>query len=322
MIHPGIEMLGTSVLDATTNGQIHYKAIRALADRYAVGAATTMMDLTVEAEAFGSRINFRKDEIPVVADRLVTGYEEIAELKIPALSRSRIPQYLLAASLAAKHINDRPVLAGCIGPFSLAGRLMDMTEIMTALYLYPETVHLLLEKCAAFLVEYITEIKNTGANGIIMAEPAAGLLSHEICRFFSSNYIKPVVDLLQDDHFMIILHNCGNTGEVTREMVYTGAGGLHFGNKVRMKEVLQEVPPNILVLGNLDPVGDFKMATTARMRLSTLGLLEETKGHGNFVLSSGCDIPSHVPAENIDAFFQALHEFNMLGKNTFLRPAV
>lgn len=39
-------------------------------------------------------------------------------------------------------------------------------------------------------------------------------------------------------------------------------------------------------------------------------LLKETSDYPNFVLSSGCDTPPHTPATNIDAFFEALDEYN------------
>ena len=47
---------------------------------------------------------------------------------------------------ACQEISDRPVLAGCIGPFSLAGRLMDVSEIMILCYEEPELVHAVLGK--------------------------------------------------------------------------------------------------------------------------------------------------------------------------------
>lgn len=60
MTHPGIEFIGKKVHDAVTNGQVHYEAIKALCDKYPAAAATVIMDLTVEAEAFGAEIIFRK----------------------------------------------------------------------------------------------------------------------------------------------------------------------------------------------------------------------------------------------------------------------
>ena len=56
MTHPGIEFIGKTVHDAVTNGQVHYEAIKALCDKYPAAAATVIMDLTVEAEAFGAEI--------------------------------------------------------------------------------------------------------------------------------------------------------------------------------------------------------------------------------------------------------------------------
>ena len=39
-------------------------------------------------------------------------------------------------------------------------------------------------------------------------------------------------------------------------------------------------------------------------------LLERTKGYGNFVISTGCDVPPLVPEENIQAFFDTIQKFN------------
>jgi uroporphyrinogen decarboxylase len=315
MTHPGIDLIGKRVIDAVTDGRIQFEAIRAIADRYQAMGATMIMDLTVEAEAFGSDINFSDNEVPSVSKRLVSDSNSVVNLKLPGLRAGRIPEYIRASKLAAENIHNKPVFGGCIGPFSLAGRLYDMTEIMTAAYLEPDTILGLLEKCTAFLSQYIAEMKKTGINGIIMAEPAAGLLDESLCDSFSSVFVKQMVDLFQDDHFLFILHNCGNTGQVTRSMVSTGAKGLHFGNRIDIKRVLMEVPSDVLVFGNLDPVGAFKMSTPAEMKRLVAILMETTREFPNFVLSSGCDIPPGVTAENILAFYQALDEFNTKNKS-------
>ena len=310
MTHPGIEMIGKTVQDAVTNGNIHAEAIIALNDRYPSAASTVIMDLTVEAEAFGCDINFVEDRMPDVGRRLLSSFEEVQQLSVPSLSAGRIPQYLLANQLAVAAIRDKPVLGGCIGPYSLAGRLFDMTEIMIAIYIEPDTINLLLEKCTQFLIEYCRALKTSGVNGVVMAEPAAGLLSDDDCRQYSSLYVKQIVDALQDDNFSVILHNCGNRGHCTQAMLYTGAHGYHFGNVMKMKDALETCPSDVLVLGNLDPVGVFKMSTPEQVKQSTKNLLEQTAEYRNFVLSSGCDVPPHTPLENVEAFYEALAEFN------------
>ncbi len=75
-----------------------------------------------------------------------------------------------------KLITDRPVFAGVIGPFSLTGRLMDVTEAMINCYTESDMVHTILDKVTEFLINYINAYKNVGANGVVMAEPLAGML--------------------------------------------------------------------------------------------------------------------------------------------------
>ncbi len=312
MTHPGIELINASVFDAVTNGEVHYKAIKALSEKYPLKAITMIMDLTVEAEAFGCNINFEENEIPAVKGRPINSVGEIAKLEVPSLEgKKRLGEYLKAARLSIDNIGHLPVFPGCIGPFSLAGRLLDMSEIMVDIYLYPDEVLCLLDKCTVFIKEYIKAYKQLGADGIIMAEPAAGLLGEDECNQFSSVYIKQIVEELQDEDFMVVLHNCGHRGNLTASMLSTGAKSLHFGNAADMGYVLENVPGDILVMGNIDPVNVLQTGDPVFVREETRKLLELAAGYPNFVVSSGCDMPPAVPHSNIEAFFRAVDEFNI-----------
>lgn len=309
MTHPGIEMIGATVKEAVQNGEIHARAIHELSKKYPSKAATVIMDLTVEAEAFGSSISFPENDMPHVLGSLVDS-AGIEELQIPSLTSGRIPEYIQANKRAVEMITDKPVFAGVIGPFSLAGRLYGMSEIMIACYLGPDAIALLLDKCSRLIENYCMELKRTGCSGVIIAEPAAGLLSNEDCLQFSSVYIKEIIDNVQDDSFMVVLHNCGNTGQCTDAMLHTGAKAYHFGNAISMVEVLKQCPADVLVMGNINPVGVLRMMSPQQIEKEVLSLLEQTAEFPNFVLSTGCDVPPCVPDENIQAYYNALSVFN------------
>lgn len=310
MTHPGIELTGNTVRQAVTDGQVHADAICALNEKFPAAAVTAIMDLTVEAEAFGAQVLFSENEIPNITGRLVSDLESIQALQVPDLSAGRVQEYLKANRLTAERIKDKPIYGGCIGPFSLAGRLFDMTELMMSIYLEPDTVTLLLEKCTEFILKYVKAMKETGISGVVMAEPAAGLISNDDCNIYSTTYVKQIVDAVQDDSFIVILHNCGNTGHCTDAMVKSGAKGLHFGNKADMVEALKECPSDILVMGNIDPVCIMQQASPEKVKEETLALLNATAAWDNFILSTGCDVPPHIPFDNIIAYYEALDEFN------------
>jgi len=311
MTHPGIEIIGATTLEAVTEGEVHFTAIKALYEKYPSAATTVIMDLTVEAEAFGSEIRFSENEVPAVTNILVCNETEIENLPVPDIHSKRVPEYLKANKLSSEYIQDKPVFSGCIGPFSLAGRLFGMTEIMMEIYINPSAIHSLLKKCTEFIKAYCLELKKSGANGVVIAEPAAGLLSNDDCSRFSSIYIKTIVDLIQDDYFSVVLHNCGNTGHCTKATLETGSHAYHFGNRIDILDALADCPEDVLVLGNIDPVQILKMKKASDIKQAVTGLLHKTSRYPNFILSTGCDTPPEVPLENIEAFYSALNEYNL-----------
>ncbi len=247
--------------------------------------------------------------MPAVIGRLVESEEDADRLAVPAVGTGRTGLYVQAIGKAVKLITDRPVFAGVIGPYSLAGRLMDMSEIMMACYDEPDTVHKLLEKTSAFITSYILEYKKAGANGVVMAEPAAGLLSPDLFGEFSTPYVKKVIEAVKSDDFVFIYHNCGNTIPLRDIMFTLGADGYHLGNAIDMEEMLRGAPEDALIMGNIDPSGMFRLGTPESMRRTTLALLERCSKYPNWAISSGCDIPPLSPWVNIDAYFAAIDEF-------------
>jgi uroporphyrinogen decarboxylase len=307
--YPGLELSGKTISQVISSGEDQFECIKALAEKYSTAATVTVMDLSVEAEVFGSKIRYSETEVPTVIGSIIDGENSADSLRIPSVGEGRTRAYLEACRLAAAGINDRPVFGVHIGPFSLGGRLMDMTEIMVAMMEEPELVHSVLEKCTTFLVEYAKAFKSTGANGIIIAEPAAGLLSPQKCDEFSSVYVKRIVDAVQDENFIVILHNCGNTVKLVDTMVSTGASAFHFGNAVDMASIMPQIPEDRVAFGNIDPARTFKNGSAEDMKAAVTTLLEKMQPYGNFIISSGCDVPPGTPLENLDMFFRAYTEF-------------
>ena len=66
----------------------------------------------------------------------------------------------------------------------MAGRLLDMKNLLLAVRRQPALVHAVLEKVTEFLVTYSEAIKAAGANGLIMAQPATGPVSLKQCLSF------------------------------------------------------------------------------------------------------------------------------------------
>ncbi|MDD4689784.1 MAG: uroporphyrinogen decarboxylase family protein [Eubacteriales bacterium] len=307
---PSVQLLDITVNQLISDSDLQAKGMEMIASKVDSLACVSMMDLSVEAEAFGCDVVFSDDEVPTITGTLITTEEEAVDLVVPEVGSARTGIYINAIRKAVGLINDRPVFAGVIGPFSLAGRLMDVTEAMINCYTEPKMVHIVLEKVTEFIIKYILEYKKVGANGVVMAEPLAGLLSPDLAAEFSATYVKQIVDAVQTDDFIVIYHNCGNnTIQMIDSIISTGSSAYHFGDAIDMEEMLSLIPGDIITMGNVSPSHQFKGGTAQSIKEETKDIMTRCCKHSNFVISSGCDIPPTSSWDNIEAFFQAVDEF-------------
>ena len=108
--------------------------VRLMADRYNMPFASTYMDLSIEAEAFGAKCTYHENDIPTITGQLISTQEQADALQVPELGAGRTGKVLRALGKTLTIVNDRPVFANCTGPFSLAGRLMDVNEALLLTY--------------------------------------------------------------------------------------------------------------------------------------------------------------------------------------------
>lgn len=315
---PSIQLLGITVRDLISDSGIQARGMKAIADRTPkAGASVSLMDLSVEAECFGAAIRASDEEVPTVTAPVLPmdvdqdrRLELAKAMPVPEIGAGRTQIYIDAIEKAVDLITDRPVFAGVIGPFSLAGRLMDVTSAMIYCYDEPDMVHEVLRKATEFIIRYIKAYKAVGANGVVIAEPLAGLLSPALAQEFSGDFCKQIVEAVRSESFAVIYHNCGNTANITSDSIFScGANAYHFGNAVDMAEILEKAPEDLLCMGNISPAEEFRGGTPESVRAKTLELMGQCCSHRNFVISSGCDIPPLSSWDNIDAFFAAVDEF-------------
>ena len=307
---PSVSLLGVNVIELVNSSELQAEGMRLIAERTNSLASVSFMDLSVEAECFGASVHFADDEVPTIVGKLINDPEDADKLQVPSVGSARSGIYVEAIEKAVKRIEDRPVFAGMIGPFSLSARLMDVSDAMVYCYDEPEMVETVLEKTTEFLIEYAKAYKSAGAHGVVIAEPVAGMLSPTLEEEFSAPYVKRIVDAVQDDTFIVIYHNCGNNVlRMTDSISTIGAAAYHFGNAIDMESVIKQMPENVLMMGNVDPAGVLREGTVEDVTKATCELMKKCSPYANFIPSSGCDIPPLTPWENISAFFEAVDNF-------------
>jgi uroporphyrinogen decarboxylase len=316
-VYAGLEITGGTVRDIVTDPKAQAAAILALHERFRTPVLLTAMDLSAEAETFGCEIRMSDTEIPTVIGRRVTGPDDLKALPAPKPGEARTAVHLEAARLVKKAVAS-PVWGCMLGPFSLAGRIFGVGEALEATALEPEIILALLEKVVEFQIAYARAFRETGVSGVIVAEPAAGLLSPAGLGRFSAPFVKRIVQGAQTRDFVVILHNCGAKLIHLDKVLESGAGIYHFGAPMDIVAALERVAGQVILGGNLDPAAVFHGGTPESVRTTTLALLDATKDHKNYFISSGCDIPPGTPLANLEAFYKAVSDFSGRAHTAYL----
>lgn len=305
---PSTQLLGISVKELLSSAEMQVKGMQAIAEKCSVGASLNMMDLSVEAEAFGAQIRFYEDDIPAVEKGVIDDIADASNIAVPEIGAGRTGICIDGIRKAKQAITDIPVFCGVIGPYSLAGRLFDMTELMLECYDSPDDVKILLSKATQFIISYIKAFREAGADGVIMAEPAAGLLSPLLAEKFSMPFVEQIFNEINSDDFIICYHNCGDAaGDMLDMISQLNADIIHLGNAINLKKALEILPQDKIVMGNVNPVL-LRTGTPDGIRADVQRVYDECATHENFMISTGCDVPAASKWENINAYFEKINE--------------
>ena len=303
--------------NATTEGlgRLGYKfaALHADAKMMAGVAASTYkltgfecgvvpFDLCVEAEALGCEINVYAhldDNIlyPTIKKKIIHNEDEMG-ISIPPdfTRRGRIPLVKEAIELVKADIgNDVAVGTYVLGPFTLAGQIMELNDLLKLSFKKPEKVGNLLDTLADAIVLCAREFEEAGADYITVREMGAtsDVLSPRVFKNLILPYLKKIFGQLRTN---TVLHICGKTNDIAPFMVESGASAISVDQKNDAAETKKKIG-SALLFGNYDPYNVLVAGSEANVRQAIRKCMDD----GVDAVWPGCDIWPTVPIENIKA---------------------
>lgn len=267
-------------------------------------------DLCVEAEALGCEINVyaHLEDIlyPTIKSKLIHNEDEMG-ISIPAdfEKRGRIPLMKEAIGLIKKDIGGEvPIGTYVLGPFTLAGQIMELNDLLKLSFKKPDKVGKLLELLADALVVVAKQYEEAGADFITVREMGAtsDVLSPRVFKNLILPYLRKIFDKLTVPS---VIHICGKTNDIVPFMVETGAKAISVDQKNDVAETRKKLGKDALVFGNYDPYNVLVAGTPELVRQTMKKCVDD----GVSAVWPGCDIWPTVPAENIRAMIDEVKNY-------------
>ncbi len=299
--YPGARLTNSSLKQNEFNPAVHAATISRIVERFTPDVAFFMMDLSLEAGALGLPVRYPLFESPTVEEHPVKQADDLERLRVvDPLEDARIRSYIRTMELMSRSISI-PRAAYVTGPFTLAGLLMGASDIAMATITDPDLVHQTVHFCTDICIRYSRALTEAGADIIVILEPTATFLSPQAFAEFCGAYVREVI-ASPGAAGDAVLHICGDTSHILREMCATGACALSLDSPVDLRAAASRVGHEVILIGNIDPVGIMVQQSPEEVACATCKLLDSMAHCDSFILSTGCDLPYETPHENIDAF--------------------
>lgn len=271
--------------------------------RYALDAAILFSDILVIPEALGQAYAFRDTGGIAMAYRLET------QAQVDALAPAEaVPERLAYVAdtlrLLKKELGGQKALLGFGGsPWTLAtymvegGSSEDFERIKLLFYTNRALFDALLEKLTAALVAYFQMQIAAGADAIQIFDSWGGIIAGPDYEAASLRWIKRIVAALPKD-FPIILYAKGTSPHLT-DQAFSGVRVLSVDWTNDLAVVRRNLPANVAVQGNLDPV--LMCTTPAIVRQEATRLLESMRGTTGHIFNLGHGITPQARLECMEA---------------------
>jgi len=270
-------------------------------------------DMAVEAEVLGSKANFYTHQDGILYPTIVQHVSEKVtelEIKVPAdiAGAKRVPVVTEALGMMKKAVGDEVMIGSWVlGPYTLAGQLVDIADLAKSAFKRTELVNQILEQLTDYLIKLIAIYRQAGAEYITVREMGAGpdILSPRMFKVLIQPHLQRLFASIESPK---VLHICGDTNAIVELMNECGADVLSLEKKNDIVETRRKLGNDALIFGDIDPYGVLVQGTVADVDRA----VKEAFDAGVNALWPGCDIWPDVPAENMKAMMDSARKYGKL----------
>jgi len=284
--------------------------------RYPFDAAILFSDILTIPDAMGQGLYFEEGEGPRFRKviRSEADVEQLPEIK----TENDLTYVTDAVALIRRELNGSVPLIGFSGsPWTLAtymiegGGSKDFRVAKEFMYNNPEAMHLLLNKLADAVIDYLNSQITAGAQAVQIFDTWGGILTTTNYLDYSLAYMKKIVSNLINENegrsVPIILFT-KNGGLWLESIADSGANAVGLDWTIEIGKARERIGERCALQGNMDP--SILYASPQAIQ-AEVGNILASFGNGNgHVFNLGHGITPEVNPDNVSAFVDAVHELS------------
>lgn len=301
-----------SFLEMCKNPEIACEVTLQPVRKFALDAAIIFADILLPLEGMGIKLNFAKNEGPVIGNPVRTR-KDIEAVRI-ITPEEDVPYLLKAIRLVKKELNGKVPLIGFSGaPFTIASYIIEgegsrnYVHTKTLMYKDPESWHLLMDKISSVIAVYLDAQIKAGAEALQLFDSWAGCLGPDDYKEFVLPYTKKAIASVKGR--VPVINFSTNTGTYLDIVRQAGGDVIGVDWRVRLDTAWKTIGHDVAIQGNLDPTVLFGDVKTIREKVK--GILDMAGARPGHIFNLGHGIILGTPVDNVKALIDGVHEMSL-----------
>jgi [methyl-Co(III) methanol-specific corrinoid protein]:coenzyme M methyltransferase len=314
---PAIKKLGYKFPQVHTSAEkLAWSAIES-ARMFNLDSIVIPYDMCFESEALGNAISLYEDSedilYPTIPEKR---WKTMDEVDIPenVMDLGRLPLIPQAIGIIKKEAPEYPVGTWQLGPFTLAGQILELDLLLKGVFKEKAKVEATLDKIADMIIRNGQALQAAGADYITLREMGSGtdLISPGTWKAMIQPRMRRILSAWKSPK---ILHICGSTDLIVEMMADCGADAISVDIKNNLVETRKKLGNDAIIFGNFDVFAlPCKAETTVE---EAVAAIKANIDAGVTAVWPGCDLWPDIKEDNFRAIERTIREYGKKAGQAF-----
>ena len=302
-----IKKMGIRFPQVHTSAEYLADSARITAEMFGFDAVIIPYDMCTIPEALGRGVSLYDKSEDILYPTVPYKWEKLEDVTIPDdfLKRGRMPMVDEAFRiLKAKQDGKYAIGAWVLGPFTMAGQVIELDLLLKGVKKDRERVLAFLDKMTDVVIKAAQHYQELGADYISIRDMGTGtdLLSPRMWKdLIQPNLVKIFAALKSPT----VNHICGSTNLIIEMMNECGADALSVDHKNDMVESRKKVGNDVLIFGDFEAYSTLVQMETSQVE----GVIKTCIDKGADAVWPGCDIWPDAKKESLEAYVATIRKY-------------